>query len=30
MLSLYPIGSKLDPGPEVTDGEYLGKGNTGR
>jgi quercetin dioxygenase-like cupin family protein len=25
MLSLYPIGSKLEPGPEVTPSEYLGK-----
>jgi quercetin dioxygenase-like cupin family protein len=25
MLSIYPIGSKLDPGPEVTQTEYLGK-----
>jgi quercetin dioxygenase-like cupin family protein len=25
MLSLYPIGEKLERGPEVTDSEYLGK-----
>lgn len=27
MLSLYPIGSKLDPGAEVTEREYLGTGS---
>jgi quercetin dioxygenase-like cupin family protein len=27
MLSLYPIGSKLDPGAEVTEQEYQGKGS---
>ena len=25
LLSVYPIGSKLAPGPEVTESEYLGK-----
>jgi quercetin dioxygenase-like cupin family protein len=30
MLSVYPIGSKLAPGAEVTQDEYLGKTQTGR
>ncbi len=30
MLSLYPIGSKLDPGPEVAQTDYLGTGATKR
>lgn len=30
MLSVYPIGSKLDAGPEVSEPEYLGKSQTGR
>ena len=30
MLSLYPIGSKLTPGAEVTESEYLGKALTKR
>jgi quercetin dioxygenase-like cupin family protein len=30
MLSLYPIGSKLEPGAEVTESEYLGKTQTPR
>ncbi len=30
MLSLYPIGSKLTPGAEVTETEYLGKAQTNR